>query len=109
PCNKYFVLHGAMPDSAPVDILPELDFRELRPIPDDFIFDHLLANRDTSKPTRLVYQAWGAELQMHVDKIYKHVILYSAPDGTIAVEPQSNANDGFNLRENHIDDAGVFV
>mgnify|MGYP000497978534 CR=1 FL=1 len=109
PCDKYFVLHDAMPDAAPVDILPELDFRDLRPIPDDVTFDHLLANRDISKPTRLVYEAWGTEIQMTVDDIFKHVILYSAPDGTIAVEPQSNANDGFNLRENGIDDAGVFV
>ncbi len=109
PCDKYFVLNEAMPDSAPVDILPELDFRELRPIQDDFIFDHLLANRNTSKPIRLVYEAWGTEIQMLSDDIYKHVILYSAPDGSIAVEPQSNANDGFNLRVNGIDDAGVFV
>lgn len=109
PCDKYFVLNDAMPTSAPVDIIPELDFRTLRPVQDDFTFDHLLANRDTSKPTRLVYREWGTELQMAVDEIYKHVILYSAPDGTLAVEPQSNANDGFNLRENDIDDAGIFT
>lgn len=109
PCDKYFVLDDALPDSAPVNILPELDFRALRPIQDNFTFDHLLANRDTSKPTRLVYKAWGREIQMLVDDIYKHLILFSAPDGSIAVEPQSNANDGFNLHENGIDTAGVFV
>lgn len=109
PCDRYFALTDAMPTSAPEDIIPELDFRELRPVQDDFTFDHLLANRDTSKPTRLVYREWGTELQMSVDDIYKHVILYSAPDGTLAVEPQSNANDGFNLRENGLDNAGVFT
>lgn len=109
PCDKYFILHDALPESAPVDILPELDFRTLRPVQDNFTFDHLLANRDTSKPTRLVYEAWGTEIQMLVDDVYKHVILYSAPDGSIAVEPQSNANDGFNLHENGIDNAGVFA
>lgn len=107
PCDKYFALNEAMPDSAPVDILPELDFRVLRPVQDDFTFDHLLANRDTNKPTRIVYKEWATELEMSVDDIYKHVILYSAPDGTIAVEPQSNANDGFNLLENGIDNGGV--
>lgn len=109
PCDKYFVLTDAMPDEAPVAIPPELDFQTLRPIPDDLVLDHLLANRDTDKPGRLVYEAWGIEIQMQVDALYKHVILYSAPDGSIAVEPQTNANDGFNLRENGIDDAGIFV
>lgn len=107
PCDKYFALTDAMPDSAPIDIVPELDFRTLRPVQDNFDFDHLLANRDTHKPTRIVYQEWASELEMSVDDIYKHVILYSAPDGTIAVEPQSNANDGFTLLENGIDNGGV--
>lgn len=107
PCDKYFTLTDAMPDSAPIDIVPELDFRTLRPVQDNFDFDHLLANRDTRKPTRIVYHEWASELEMSVDDIYKHVILYSAPDGTIAVEPQSNANDGFTLLENGIDNGGV--
>lgn len=109
PCDQYFILRDAMPDNAPVDIVPELDFRDLRPVTDTLVFDHLLANRNTSKPIRLVYEAWATEIQMTVDDIFKHVILYSAPDGTLAVEPQSNANDGFNLRENGFDDGGIFV
>ncbi|MEM9955796.1 MAG: hypothetical protein AAF846_29625 [Chloroflexota bacterium] len=110
PCDHYFVLDDtAMPESAPEPILPELDFQQLRHVQDDFSFDHLLANRDTSKPVRLVYEAWNTEIEMSSDSLYKHVILFSAPDGSLAVEPQSNANDGFNLRENGIHDGGVFV
>lgn len=109
PCDEYFVLTNAMPDNAPITITPELDFRNLRPVPDNLQLDHLLANRDTNKAIRLVYQDWGIELQMTVDEYHKHVILYSAPDGSLAVEPQSNANDGFNLRENGIHDGGIFV
>lgn len=109
PCDQYFVLHDAMPDSAPIAVPPELDFRQLRSVPDDCQYDHLFANRDTHKPVRLVYQDWGVQLEMHVDAYHPHVILYSAPDGSLAVEPQSNANDGFNLRENGIYEAGMLV
>ncbi|MGJ3237686.1 MAG: aldose 1-epimerase [Anaerolineae bacterium] len=109
PCDRYFVLQDALPDQAPIAIPPDLDFRSLRAVPDDITFDHLLANRDTTKAIRLVYSDWDIELQMHVDDVYEHVILYSAPDGSMAVEPQSNANDGFTLRERGIDNGGVQV
>lgn len=109
PCDQYFELTDAMPTDAPQAILPELDFRNLRPVQDDFTFDHLLANRDTSKPVRIVYEDWQTELAMTVDDLFQHMILFSAPDGSFAVEPQSNANDGFNLRENGIHDGGVVV
>ena len=46
---------------------------------------------------------------MKADPLFQHIILFKAPDGSIAVEPQTNANDGFNLRENGIEGSGVFV
>ncbi len=109
PCDQYFVLTDAMPNAAPVPILPELDFRNLRPVQDDFTFDHLLANRDTTKPVRIVYADWLTELEMTVSDLFQHMILYTAPDGSMAVEPQTNANDGFTLHENGIHNGGVFV
>jgi aldose 1-epimerase len=46
---------------------------------------------------------------VHADPLLKQFLLFTAPDGTLAVEPQSNANDGFNLAEQGIKEAGVFV
>jgi aldose 1-epimerase len=109
PCNEQYILKNAMPDDAPIPIQPELDFRKARPIPDTARFDDLLTARDDDAPLRLIYKDWQTALEIHADSLYKHVILYSAEDGTIAIEPQTNANDGFNLRENGIADGGIFV
>jgi aldose 1-epimerase len=109
PCNQQYLLNKAMPDAAPIPIKPELDFRKARPIPDTGQFDDLLTGREGDAPLRLIYKDWQEALEIHADRLYKHVILYSAEDGTIAIEPQTNANDGFNLRENGIADGGIFV
>lgn len=58
---------------------------------------------------RLIYEAWQTEIQMHTDRLYQHIILFSAEDASLAVEPQTNANDGFNLYENDIEGSGIFV
>jgi aldose 1-epimerase len=109
PCNQQYILINAMPEAAPIPVKPELDFREARPITDAIRFDDLLTERDGTAPLRLIYKDWQTALEIYADSIYEHVILYSADDGTIAVEPQTNANDGFNLRENGIAGGGIFV
>jgi aldose 1-epimerase len=109
PCNQQYILINAMPEAAPISVKPELDFREARPITDAIRFDDLLTEREGTAPLRLIYKDWQTALEIHADSIYEHVILYSADDGTIAVEPQTNANDGFNLRENGIAGGGIFV
>lgn len=109
PCDKQFVLHNSMADSAPVPITPALDFRELRPVPGDLVLDDLLTQRDPEAPVRLVYPPWNVELHMHADEIFQHILLFTAPDGTLAVEPQTNANDGVNLLAQGIPGSGVFV
>jgi aldose 1-epimerase len=85
-----------------------LDFRQPRAITDDMHFDDLLTGRDGNSPIRLIYKDWQQALEIHADALYEHVILFSAEDGTIAVEPQTNANDAFNLHENRMSNAGVF-
>ena len=44
------------------------------------------------------------------DTIYEHLIAYAPPEQPFfAVEPVTNANDGFNLFEQGIAGSGVFV
>lgn len=109
PCNQQYILKNAMPDAAPIAIQSDLDFRTPRAITETMQFDDLLTGREGNAPLRLIYKDWQRALEIHADALYEHVILYSADDGTIAVEPQTNANDGFNLRENRIANGGVFV
>lgn len=109
PCDKQWVLKNAMADSEPVPISPKLDFRQARGVPEGMVLDDLLTNRVPDTPIRIIYEQWNTVIEMHADSIFKQIILYTAPDGSIAVEPQSNANDGFNLYKNGIAESGVFV
>ena len=109
PCNKQFILTDVMATEAAVPIDPKVDFREPRPVPDEMTLDHLLTSRISDHPIRLIYTDWQTEIQMHTDAIFKHVVVYTALDGTLAVEPQTNANDGFNLMAKQVPGHGVFV
>ncbi len=109
PCDRQYVLVNALPSGAPKPITPALDFRRLRSLADE-THDDLLTARHGEAPARIVYPGWNIELQFLADPIFSHWILY-APEGKpfFALEPQTNANDGFNLYAQGIDAAGVFV
>ena len=108
PCGQQFMLENCLPDAAPHTVTREADFRELRPLGDTF-FDDLLTGREGADPVRLVYPAWDIEIRMFSDPIFQHVILYAPDKPYYAVEPVTNANDGFNLYEQGIPGTGVFV
>lgn len=109
PCDQQFELTRAMATGAPIPIKSEVDFRKMRPVPDDLKLDDLLTHRQPDEPVRLRYDDWNLTIEMHADPIFKHILVFTAPDGTLAVEPQTNANDGFNLYANGIEGSGVFV
>lgn len=109
PCDQQFILTDALADAAPIPILDDYDFRTPRSVTPDMSLDDLLTHRTTNDPVRLLYQAWNIVLEMHADAIFKHVLVFTAPDGSLAVEPQTNANDGFNLYADGVDGSGVFV
>lgn len=54
--------------------------------------------------------ASGVALSMHADPVLAHTLVY-APAGLpfFAVEPVTNANDGFNLMADGVPGHGVFV
>lgn len=108
PANQQFELTDFLADAAPVPVSERLDFQEPRAITPDMMLNDLLTNRDSAAPVRLIYEAWRTEIHMQADPIFKHILVFTAPDGTVAVEPQTNANDGFNLHEQGIEAAGVF-
>jgi len=109
PCDKQYTLVNALPDGPAQVITPVADFRRLRTL-DNAQHDDLLTARQGDKPMRIVYPAWNVELNFLVDPIFSHWLMF-APQGKpfFALEPQTNANDGFNLAAQGIESAGVFV
>lgn len=108
PCDTQFELQNALAVAAPVPVHPELDFRQPRSI-GDAKFDDLLTGRQGSDPARIRYPAWKLDLVMEAEAIFRHFILYAPGDASVALEPMTNANDGFNLYERGIAESGVFV
>jgi aldose 1-epimerase len=109
PCEGYFELEQKMPSSSPVAIEPRVDFRTLRP-PGMQAIDDCLTERDFTEPIRFHYKESKTSVLLLADDTFKNVVLY-VPEGEpfFAVEPVTNANDGFNLFERGIAGSGVFA
>lgn len=107
PCDEHFELTNALATTSSVLLPPELDFRTLRPL-GMTVYEHLLTARTDNLAARFVYPE--ASVSMIAEPLFQHVLLF-APEGKpfFAVEPQSNANDGFNLHEQGISGNGVFI
>jgi len=109
PCSQQFELTDNLATAEPVSIAPAVDFRTPRSIA-GVRLDDLLTGRDFSLPNVIYYPDSGLTVEMYADPIFTHTLLY-APKGApfFAVEPQSNANDGFSLHARGIPGSGVFV
>ncbi len=108
-CDKYYEMTAHMPDAAAVAVTDEVDFRNLRSLPETG-FDELLTGRHTELTGRIIYPAWNTQIEMVSDPIYEHTILYCPKDQPFfALEPATNANDGFNLLAKGVEGHGVFV
>lgn len=112
PCDRVYAMTNAMPDGAAIPVPPRLDFRTWRAL-DAQTLDDLYTGRAADAPARIRYTHEGIEIAMHADPIFAHWIAY-APDQPdlppfFALEPQTNANDGFNLYHQGIDGSGVIV
>ncbi len=107
PVTQYFVLENCLPSAGPVPLEPRIDFRQLRPLGTEFI-DDALTGRIDEKPIRFVYGS--TEIAMHFDPVYQNVVFYLPQGKTyFALEPVTNANDGFNLYDQGIAGNGVFI
>lgn len=110
PVDEQYQLVQAIPAGAAVPVRPEFDFRTLRRLSDVAALDNLFRGREGDQPARIVYPGWGIEINITSDPIFEHLIAYAPPDKPFfAVEPITNANDGFNLFERGVEGTGVFV
>lgn len=111
PRDQQFELVDFLAVAAPVPIKPELDFRESRSI-DGLVVNDLLTGQIAGAPSdsRIRYPGLGVELSMSHDPLFEHILIF-APEGKpfFAVEPMTNASDGFNLLADGVPGSGVFV
>jgi len=110
PCEMHYELENALPTTGIPQPLPErLDFLKLRPLSDSEI-DDVFTSRIGERSAQIYYPEWNLKLDFNADNLYRHFVFFT-PQGKpfFALEPVTNANDGFNLYDSGIADTGVFM
>ncbi len=107
-CNTYYPAIGCLPtgDAEPVE--PRVDFRELRPLGEEFV-DDCFTERTSSTLATLEYPG-ALTLDYEAGALLEHAVVYIPQGETFfAVEAVSNANDGFNREAEGAAGTGVFL
>jgi aldose 1-epimerase len=109
PYAQAYPLVDCMPSGAPTAVPEAFDYQRLRQAGNVFV-DDCLTGRDMSQQIMLKYNKSDVRIVHWLDFIYTHLVMYM-PVGQsfIALEPVTNANDGFNLASAGAKDHGVFV
>lgn len=101
------VYRDLLPREAAGPIGPGFDFSRERAFGTD-VFDHCFAGWSGS--TRIEWPTSGVSATVSATEPFRHLVLYvPAGEPFFAVEPVSNANDGFNLLARGVADSGVRV
>jgi aldose 1-epimerase len=109
PCETFFQLENSMPTAGPVPVEPRVDFQIARHLGEEPI-DDCLTGRIDRQPVRFMYDSSNTQIALHMESIFQNIVLYVPQEKPFfAVEPVTNANDGFNLYDKGIDGSGVFV
>lgn len=107
-CATAYPAEGCLPTGAPVEVAGRLDFRQQRPLGDAFVDDCFTAR--TSSTLASIEYPGAVSIDIEAGALLEHAVVY-IPQGEpfFAVEPVSNANDGFNLEAAGADGTGVFL
>jgi aldose 1-epimerase len=95
-----------IPTEPPTPIPRALDFSSPRPL-GDALLDHVFGGWEGS--LTLEWPQSGVRVELEADPIFSHLVVFTAPDGTVALEPVSHATDGFNLLDRGWPNTGVRV
>ena len=103
--QKYYETDSSfIPNGPPVHVTPELDFSSPREL-SNMNLNHGFTDWDGR--ARLEWPGSKIHLELEAGEVFSHFIAFTSPDQTIALEPVTNATDGFNLLERGQGQTGV--
>ena len=107
-CTQSYPAVQCLPTGAPQEVTGRLDFRQLRPIGTEFV-DDCFTGRTSSTLATVEYPG-ALTIDVEAGALLEHAVVY-LPQGENfwALEPVSNANNGFNLEVAGADGSGVFL
>ena len=101
--QDYYVTENLLPTGERKAVKGELDFSMARAVAKREI-NHVFRNFENLK---LHYPEFS--LSFDCDSVFEHLVIYTPSDGSLAVEPVTNAADGFNLLAKGVEGTGVKV
>ena len=102
----YFTGPDLMPTAGMQSIPTSLSFGDGRSIGFDH-FDHAYGGWDGH--ATLSWPGSPYRLTMTANPVFSHLVVFTAPDGSIAIEPVSHATDAINLHERGVTGTGFTV
>jgi len=113
PANRVYPAEGCIPTGPAEPVQDFTDLRGLRLLGAPNL-DHCFTGL-TDREIRLIYPGSRTEVRFTLDEAFGHAVVYApnSPLGTptsfVAVEPVTNANDGFNLLAGGQENTGVRI
>ncbi len=102
----YLTDQSCLPTQPAQPLPPGFDFSQPKPV-GSARFDHVFAGWEGW--LELTWPGSGWRLRLEAEPIFSHLVLFTAPDGSLALEPVTHATDGFNLLSQGWSDTGVRV
>ena len=93
----YLTDDSFIPTAGPQPISPELDFSRPRVVGGQAL-NHVYSSWDgVARLSWGDFSPPGRALTLTADSAFSHLVVYTAPDGSLALEPVTHATDAFNL------------
>lgn len=109
PYSQAYPLAQCLPTGAPVPIPAAFDYQQMRRAGTVFV-DDCLTGRNMAQQIVLEYTKSNVNIVHWLDFLYSHLVMYMpVGESFLALEPVTNANDGFNLAASGAAQHGVFV
>lgn len=107
-CMTSYPVVGCLPTGAPQEVSGRLDFRDMKPLGEEFM-DGCFTHRTSSTLATIDYPG-ALTVDIEAGALLEHAVVYLPVDVPyFAVEPVTNGNDGFNLEAQGAEGTGVFL
>lgn len=109
PYSLAYPLSDCLPTGEPIAVPAAFDYQQVRRAGNVFV-DDCLTGRNMAQQIMVKYTKSNVNIVHWLDFLYTHLVMYMPIGQTfLALEPVTNANDGFNLAAAGAQYHGVFV